>query len=513
MALDLVVFFAYLLVLIAISVWSARFMKDIGDFLLAGRRLGPWVSSFSSTSSLATGYTYTAAPGVAFSMGWASMWYTVPEAFASVLNFAYLGRRVRRMSQLMGSLTVPDFLYRRTGHQSVRLSSALIVIVFISVYTAVQFSAAGLIMQGAFGLDYTLGVVLTAAAMVVVLLLGGYLAASLTDFFQAILMWGGTIMVVVLGLVHVGGLGALNDQLAATGEHLVTVFRPDFGPFDALAVFVGFGVGLIGLPHILVRLYSMQSDRIAGKAAVRNGIYWTVFGQCYFGLGLLALVIVGQQAVDNPERSGILLWNELLPAGLLGLMVSAAIAAVFSSAESFLMVLAGTVMRDLLQPYLLRNADQRTLVRLSRLVVVCLAIIGAVIAIANIGSIFSIVVFAVGAAGVAFGIPHVFAVFWRRLTWQGLLAGQLLGMGTYVGLEVAGARVPVVFGVSVPLTAAVIVLVSLLTFRGMTPAMEEIFERTRRYDELTVGEGEDLEGVGLPRVAPPAGHPPESTAG
>lgn len=513
MTLDLIVFFAYLLALVAISVWSARFMRDIGDFLLAGRRLGPWVSSFSSTSSLATGYTYTAAPGVAFGMGWASMWYTVPEAFASVLNFAYLGRRVRRMSQLMGALTVPDFLYRRTGHQAVRLSSALIVIVFISVYTAVQFSAAGLIMQGAFGLDYTLGVLLTAAAMVVVLLLGGYLAASLTDFFQAILMWGGTIMVVVIGLVHVGGLGALNDQLAATGDHLVTLFRPDFGVWDALAVFVGFGVGLVGLPHVLVRLYSMGSDRIAGKAAVRNGIYWTVFGQCYFGLGLLALVILGQEAVENPERSGILLWNELLPAGLLGLMVSAAIAAVFSSAESFLMVLAGTVMRDLLQPYLLRNADQRTLVKYSRLVVVGLAAIGAVIAIANIGSIFSIVVFAVGAAGVAFGIPHIFAVFWRRLTWQGLLAGQVLGMATYVGLEVAGAEVPLVFGVSVPLTAAVILVVSLATYRGMTPAMRDIFDRSRGYDELTPGEGEDLEGSGIPHLDQPLTRPQEPTPG
>lgn len=501
MTLDLIVFGLYLLVMIGISVYCARFMKDIGDFLLAGRSLGPWVSAFSSSSSLATGYTYTGAPGLAFSMGWSSMWYTVPEAVASVMNFSFVGRRVRRMSQLLGALTVPDFLARRVAHNSVRISSSLIIIVFISLYTAVQYAAAGIILEGAFGLDYAWGVWLTAGAMVVVLFLGGYLAASLTDFFQAILMWGGTILVIILGIIYVGGFGALNDQLGEVGDNLTTLFRPDFGPWDAFAVFVGFVVGLVGLPHVLVRLYSMDSDRIAGKAAVRNGLFWTVFGQCYFGLGLLALVIVGNEAINDPERSAILLWNELLPAGLLGLMVSAAVAAVFSSAESFLMVLAGTIMRDLLQPYVLRGRDQKTLVRASRMAVIALSVGGALLAIANLGSIFTLVVFAVGAAGVAFGIPHLFAILWTKLTWQGVLAGQGLGLASYIALAAWGYSIPLQFGVSIPATIASIYIVSRMTFTGLSPHMATVIERTRSYVELPRGEGEDLDGLGFAQTS------------
>lgn len=496
MSLDLAVFGLYVILMLGISVWSLKFMKDMGDFLLAGRDLGPWVSAFSSSSSLATGYTYTGAPGLAYSMGWSSMWFTLPEGVASVLNFSLLGRRVRRMSQLLGALTVPDFLARRLQHNSVRISSSAIIILFMSIYTAVQFSAAALILEVAFGLDYGWGVWLTVLAIIAITWTGGYLAASVTDFFQAILMWGGTLLVIILGLIHVGGFAEFNNRLGEFGPNMTTLFRPDFGIWDALAILLGFSIGIIGLPHVLTRLYSLKSDRIAGKAAVRNGVFWTIFGQCYYALGLLTVVILGGQAIENPETAAVELWTELLPSGLLGLMVSAAVAAVVSSAASFLMVLAGTVMRDILQPYVMRERDQSALLTASRLSVVALAAAGGILAMLQVGSIFSLVAFAVGAAGIAFGIPHLLAISWRRLTWQGVLAGQVIGIAVYVSVSVLDFSVPAQFGISIPLTLAVIVLVSVATFKGMSPEMTAIFDRTCAFDDLVVGEGEDLAGSG-----------------
>lgn len=483
-------FILYLIAVLAIGVYSMRKIKTYGDFMIGGRSIGPWVSSFALITSYMSGYTYTAAPGVSYSGGWSAMWWATGDAPGNSLSFGILGRRLRKYSELLGAITLPEYYEKRFKSPTLRVLASIVIIVTVSMYLVAQWQASGKLLSVTFGTDYVIGAVIGAAVVFAYTILGGYLAVVYTDFLQGILMYVGTQVLFWLALARVGGWGAWNDALARINPELVTPFGPGgayAGFLLAATPIILIIMGSFGLPHVTIRHLSLKKPDTARKAMLITGVIVATFAFAYYMVGAISLVLLGP-GVQDVETTGVRLWFEVLPPGLAGLLASAAVASIMSTADGFLMLLVSTVAHDVLYRFLMPKAPEKQRITIGRWVAAAVALITFLIALRPPALVFTIVIFAFGGMALAFGVPNLFSVFWKRSTEAGTIASIVCSLAVYVGCTYGkftpGGLHPFMSGLIV--AVVVFVVVSLLSKRPDKRA-EELFEIGTAYGELPAG--------------------------
>ncbi|MFR1760032.1 MAG: sodium:solute symporter family transporter, partial [Christensenellaceae bacterium] len=215
---------AYVAVLIGIAVYSSRRVSSGEDFLLAGRRMGPWMTAFAYGTSYFSAVVFI---GYAGQFGWgfgaSATWIGIGNAvIGSLLAWLVLGRRTRSMTQRLDAKTMPEFLESRYQSPKLKLVAAVVVFAFLLPYSASVFQGISYLFETLIGLPFIWCVVGIVVLTGVYLVAGGYLATALTDFFQGIIMLVGIVLVVVFVLKspQVGGLQAGLDKLAAIDPNL-----------------------------------------------------------------------------------------------------------------------------------------------------------------------------------------------------------------------------------------------------------------------------------------------------
>jgi len=435
-------FVLYLVGVLAIGVISMRLIRGYDDFMIGGRRIGPWVSSFALITSYMSGYTYTAAPGVSYSGGWSAMWWGTGDAPGNALSFGVLGRRLRKYSELLGAITLPEYYEKRFKSPALRVLASIVIVISVSMYLVAQWQASGKLLSVTFGTNYVIGMIIGGAVVLAYTLLGGYLACVYTDFIQGIVMFIGTHLLFWSALSKVGGFAALNDKLAAINPELVTPWGPGgtYASFLAAATPVLLIImGSFGLPHVTVRHLSLKDPDSARKAMLITGTFVVLFAFAYYMVGAISLVLLGP-GISDPEVTGIRLWFSVLPPALAGILVSAAVASIMSTADGFLMLLVTTVAHDILYRFLTPNAPQERRIAIARVVAAIVAIGSMIVAINPPGLVFTIVIFAFGGMALAFGVPNLFSTFWKRSTATGTIACMVLSLIVYVGCTAAKFR-------------------------------------------------------------------------
>lgn len=427
----LVTFIAYLIVLVGIGLWSARFSSGgLNEFFLGGRKMHRFVVALSAVVSGRSAWLLLGVTGMAFTLGASALWavagYTVVEAFL----FLYYAPRLRRFSERYDSITVPDFFADRFNDTGgLRVVLAVVILVFMVAYVAAQFVAGGKAIGASFGLTPDAGIIITAGIVLAYTVLGGFLAVSLTDTVQAILMLFALLVLPWIAIADFGGWGAMVAALSALEPGL-----PD--PFAIAAGvglgFVAIGLGSPGSPHIIVRYMSIASAGQLRFAAV-VGTLWNVL----MGAGAVLIGMIGRAFITSadmlpqadPENIFPVLAQQHLPATLFGVVVAAIFAAIMSTADSQLLVAASTVVRDVYEQVIRkgRPLTQRALVILSRLVVVVLVALALILGRLADELVFWLVLFAWAGLGAAIGPTSILALFWRRTTRVGVFAGLIVG--------------------------------------------------------------------------------------
>lgn len=435
-------FVAYLALMVGIGLWASRkSAASLGDFFLAGRGLGRVVVALSAVTSGRSGWLLLGFSGLAWARGlsavWALLGYTVVEFFL----FREFGRRLRRLSGAADCITVPDVFAARFGEGAValRVVLVLVMLVFITPYAGAQFLAGGKAFHGAFGLDQNLGVALTGGIVLAYTVLGGFLAVSLTDVVQALFMLTALIALPLMAIADLGGAGALVEQLAAQDPALVDPFAIGAG---ALLGFVGIGLGSPGSPHIIVRAMSIRDP-----GQLRFAAWVGLATNVGLGAGALCIGLAGRAywpeaaLLPGGDRENIypLLAQGHLPPVLFGVVIASIFAAIMSTCDSQLLVAASAVTRDLREQVFGRGRplDGAAGVRLSRLVIVGITLLGLLVAWAGGQLVFWLVLFAWAGLGAALGPATILMLFWRRTTGAGALAGVLAGtaVATYWNLS------------------------------------------------------------------------------
>ncbi|GAA4191060.1 sodium/proline symporter PutP [Microbacterium oryzae] len=421
--------------MLAIGYFAARRTKDHEDYMLGGRRLPPWAAALSAGASDMSGWLVMGLPGAIYATGLIEAWIAVGLTIGAYLNWLIVAPRLRAYTLVSNnSITVPSFFENRLKDRTrlLRIVSALIILVFFTLYVSSGMVAGGVFFESTFDADYILGMVIVTAVTLAYTLFGGFLGASLTDVAQGLLMMTALILVPVVALANVGGLGAVGDSIASvqpdalsltggaglTGTTMIAII-------SALA----WGLGYFGQPHIIVRFMALSSVEGA-KPARRIGMSWMILsmaGAVISGLIGIAFFDRAGIALDNPETVVLRMSQILLHPLIAGFVLAAVLAAIMSTLSSQLVVCSSALVEDLYRVARRTPPSQRTLVILGRSCVLVIAVIAALLAITPNDTILGLVGFAWAGFGASFGPLILLSLLWRRLTTWGALAGMVVG--------------------------------------------------------------------------------------
>lgn len=444
-----VVLMLYLVFMMGIGIYFYRKSKNQSDYFLGGRNLNPWVTSLSAQASDMSGWLLMGLPGTAFLLtqnsGMAeAVWTGLGLALGTYLNWRILAKRLRKYSEFAGdSITIPTYLENRFQDQThlIKLIGAVFIVLFFLIYTAAQFSAGAKLFNAVFGIDYTTALIVGAIVIVSYTFLGGFLAVCWTDLVQGILMFFAILGLPIMAIVKLGGVST-TFSLAANLSNLPNGFdinawlgTNDFSLLTIISI-AAWGLGYFGQPHVLTRFMGIRhSDDI--KPARRIASVWVVIS-----LGAAVILgIVGKvymtvtvtpevMATLDGERIFIYLVQNLLQGPglsiIAGVLLTAILAAIMSTADSQLLVTSSAISEDICKN-IFKGLKTNQLVWISRASVLIVAIIALYIAKDPNSSVFDLVSYAWAGFGAAFGPAILISLYWKRMNWQGALAGIVSG--------------------------------------------------------------------------------------
>ncbi len=427
----LIGFLAYLIVLLVIAFVTFRFNKTIADYVLGGRKLGVWVITFSERASGESAWLILGLPGVVFASGLAELWVVIGCTSGILFSWMFISRRLREESENNYALTLPEFFEHRFNDTSriLRTLATLIIVFFFTFYVCAQFIGAGKVLNVTFGLSQTGGMILGACIILFYTVMGGFRAVAWTDFVQSMLMVFTLVILPIIAFIELGGWENITAAISARHPGHLSVLGDNHGLMAAFSVITGlaWGLGYMGQPHLLARFMAIDRPEKLRQGAV-IGISWAVLA--FWGamfIGLFGIVLFQDTGIADQEKVMPLMATQLLPGWLAGILISGAIAAMMSTADSQLLVTTSSVAEDIYHNYIEPHASEQKLVTVSRLITVLVGVAAFAIAMLWQELVFKMVAFAWSGLGAAFGPALLLTLWWRKTTREGVLAGMVVG--------------------------------------------------------------------------------------
>ncbi|MEK1905611.1 MAG: sodium/proline symporter PutP [Pseudomonas sp.] len=435
----LITFVVYIAAMVFIGLFAYLRTKNLSDYILGGRSLGSFVTALSAGASDMSGWLLMGLPGAVYLSGLSESWIAIGLIVGAYLNWLFVAGRLRVQTEHNGNaLTLPDYFTNRFEDNSklLRIFSALVILVFFTIYCASGVVAGARLFESTFGMSYETALWAGAAATIAYTFIGGFLAVSWTDTVQASLMIFALILAPVMVMVATGGM---DSTFAA-------IQLEDATNFDMLkgATFVGvislmaWGLGYFGQPHILARFMAADSVKSIPNAR-RISMTWMVlclggavavgfFGIAYFAAHPEQAGAVG----ENPERVFIELAKILFNPWIAGVLLSAILAAVMSTLSCQLLVCSSALTEDFYKAFLRKGASQNELVWVGRAMVLLVAVISIWLASNPENRVLGLVSYAWAGFGAAFGPVVILSLVWKGMTRNGALAGMVVGAVTVV---------------------------------------------------------------------------------
>lgn len=435
----IVAFLLYLLFMMAIGVYFYYRTNNMSDYILGGRKLGAWVTSMSAEASDMSGWMLMGLPGYAYLAGLNAGWIALGLAIGTWANWQFVARRLRKYTEMANnSLTLPDFLQNRFQDKSplIRLVMAIFILIFFIIYTSSGFVAGGKLFNTIFGIPYEYAICLGAFVIVFYTFVGGFLAVCWTDFIQGVMMFFAILIVPIVAAYSLGGLDNTFTAINLANPNFFNPFiKADGTPSTSweLISLLAWGLGYFGQPHILVRFMAISSSHEL-KKATKIAMTWVI-------ISLTAAVFVGMVGsiyLNQPlegaasETVFLVMTNQLFSPFWAGIVLSAVLAAIMSTASAQLLVAASAVAQDMYSHFIHKEPRPHELIWVTRLSVIGIALIAIALGLDPNNSILNIVAYAWAGFGATFGPVLLFALFWRRTTRNGILAGMVVGGCTVI---------------------------------------------------------------------------------
>jgi len=515
----------YILFALGIGVWYARRSNDNSEeYFLGGRKLGSWVAAMSAEASDMSGWLLMGLPGVAYFTGAGeAVWTAIGLAIGTYLNWRIVAVRLRKYSQIAGnSITLPDFFSNRFKDEKKILMTiaSVIILVFFSIYVGSQFVTFGKLFGYVFNTEnyYTLMVILGAIFVLVYTLIGGFLAESLTDFFQGLLMFVALLVVLIAATVKAGGVSQIAENLreiprftdlfgiatpvdaegavvsveAGNVQAVVNgkgVFGSgaDYGFLSILSC-LAWGLGYFGMPQVLLRFMAISKSSKLRQSRIIATTWCVISLFAAVAIGMIGRALLPGLLRTSGASENIFIHMSIdfFPPLFAGIVLSGILAASMSSSDSYMLIASSAVAKNIVGGLFMKKASEKTIMWVARISLLVITIFGIFVAISGNDSIFRIVSYAWAGFGAAFGPLILFSLFWKRMNFAGAVAGMLSGGITVVLWKEVISKLGGVFAVYELLPAFIIscifiVVVSLLTAPPSQEIVEE-FEMAKTAD-------------------------------
>ncbi|WP_201575096.1 MULTISPECIES: sodium/proline symporter PutP [Psychrobacter] len=427
---------AYFLVMIGIGIYAYfKQANDTEGYMLGGRNLSPAVTALSAGASDMSGWLLLGLPGAMYADGVVSAWIAIGLTMGAFLNYLIVAPRLRVYTEVAdNAITLPDYFANRFEDKShlLRVISAIVIILFFTVYTAASLVGGGKLFESSLNLSYGTGLWVTAGVVVVYTLFGGFLAVSMTDFVQGVIMLFAMVIVPIVALTDLGGVGATTNAIRAIDPSMldITSGMTALGIISLLA----WGLGYFGQPHIIVRFMAIRSVKDVPTAR-RIGMSWMIIsliGACVTGIAGRAYVAKTAMTLDDPETIFLVFTQFLFHPLVSGFLLAAILAAIMSTISSQLLVVSSSLTKDVYKLFFDREAPEARQVLVGRISVIVVAIVAILLASNPDSSVLNLVSNAWAGFGAAFGPLVIFSLTWRGMNRNGAVAGMVVGALTVI---------------------------------------------------------------------------------
>ncbi len=484
----LLVFFG---TMVAVGLYSRKHANNVSDFVLGGRKVGPWLTAFAYGTSYFSAVVFVGYAGqFGYKYGMAATWIGIGNAIiGSLLAWVILGRRTRIMSKHLAASTMPDFFGKRYDSKALKITASAISFIFLIPYTASVYNGLSRLFGMAFDVPYSVCVIAMAVLTGAYVILGGYMATAINDLIQGIVMLVGIVAVVFAVLDGQGGFYEAVRKLAEIESDVAVTmgqkgaFTSFFGP-DLLGLFgvvVLTSLGTWGLPQMVHKFYAIKDEKSVKTGTIISTFFAIIVsGGCYFlgGFGRL----FDTPAIYNAD--GAIIYDAIIPSMLatlsdllIGIVVVLVLSASMSTLSSLVLTSSSTLTLDLLKDNVIKNMNEKKQLLWMRIMLVFFVVISVVIALDPPTFIAQLMGISWGALAGAFLAPFLYGLYWKGVTkagvWASFACGVLL---TVLNMFFKFIASPINAGAIAMVAGLVVVpLVSLITPKMKKETVDEIF--------------------------------------
>ena len=425
MSTTVTVLIVYLGILAALAIWSRRETHTLSGFYLAGKKLPFWVVAFSTNATGESGWLLLGLSGMGYLVGTQAYWVVVGEILGIAASWWLVSRRLKALGDETDSITVPDILTARFQDKwhLIRLVAVLIIVVMVTTYVTAQMVATGKAFSSFLGMDYATGVIIGSVFIIGYTFVGGYKAVSYTDVVQGVLMLLGLIAVPAAAIIASGGWRSVEESLMQQDPALLNMFAITDGPaWIGIASLMAVGLPFLGVPQLLIRFMSARDDGEVLKARIMS-----VFVMFIYTAGAVTAGVAGRAlfpGLEDHETIFPVLSSNLFPPVIAGMLLVVVLSAIMSTVDSLLLLASSAFVRDTYQKIMGSNESDERLSNYGKAFTVAVGVVAVVLGVQEPRVIYHFVLASWSGLGSAFGPAVIGILYYKRITWLGVLCGM-----------------------------------------------------------------------------------------
>ncbi len=470
-----IVVVVYLIAMLLIGWYSSKRIKSNVDFMVAGRRLGPFLMAGTlAATEIGGGSSLGVVQQGMQSHGISAAWYIITMGFAFVI-LTFIAPKFRAATVK----TVPEYFRRRYGKASGLITAVIMMLPLIGL-TAGQFIASSVILSTMLGIDYSVAVIIVGIIVTIYAIMGGLWSVTLTDFIQVFLIIIGMLIAVPFAINLAGGWDNVTSNV----------------PAESFNLFSGYSLtDIIGLTVMYLATFTVGQEAVSryyaardGKAAKQGSILAAIINFVYAFIpaimGIIVLALINMDKFSATDFGDVgaryalpVLAIEAMPAIICGLLFAGIISATMSSADSDLLGAGSIFSNDIYRAVIKPEASDKEVMNITRIVMALVGVLSTLVALFNTSSIITILMFSftLRAAGAFF--PYVIGHYWKKASTAGTIASLISGTAMVIYLEQISGKM--LFGIKIgqPIIPGLIVaLVFFLIFSYIMPTKNETTE-------------------------------------
>ena len=434
------VFAGYLVILIAIVVYTSRKSKTNADYVLGGKKIPGIFLALSERATGESAWLLLGLTGFAYTEGWSAIWVAAGCVTGILFLWIFMAEPLRRVTERTGALTVSGLFFKSFpgSEKKIGLLSSVIIIFFFILYLAAQFSGAGKIFNDTFKLDPFWGIVIGSGIVTLYSVLGGFITVVAVDAFQAILMLVTCVIlpIVALFIAAASGIGFAEALMhAEAGATATSVTLAKGAGLMLVLNGLSWAFGYTGQPPLLNRMMAMRNPAENKRARV-VAIGWTLLA--YTGAFLIGIIgfkmvqagMMGEGAAAiaaDAEKVMPVMVMTLVNPLLAGILLSGAISAMMSTASSQLIVVSSSITEDIWINLQRRPMAEKRLLFLNKFLTLLVALVAFGMVLLMEDTVYGLVSYAWSGIGASFGPAVVLLLFWKRFSRAGIYASLITG--------------------------------------------------------------------------------------